>query len=204
MTELPRDRGDFEAYVAGADDDNAPRRIEVRTDARYVVDAAQVVQARLVAAGHREPPRARARRDDQRVVVDVIACRRSDTLPFPVHGRDPGFEANVDAGLIVEVCRFDVEPLRGQFPGEELLRQRGALVRQPGLLADEYDRTVEAFLLQRGDDLSRGVTRTGNYDLLRQGTVPSAYQTGCSGQKKGNNIITAMNTTMVSGTPTLR
>ena len=128
----------------------------------------------------------------------------SDTLPFPVHGRDPGFEANVDAGPIVEVCRFDVEPLRGQLPGEELFRQRRALVRQPGFLADEHDRAVEAFLLQRGDDLSRGVTRTRNYDLLRQGTVPSAYQTGCSGQKKGNNIITAMNTTMVSGTPTLR
>ena len=125
-------------------------------------------------------------------------------MSITVHPGDPGLESDVDTGCVVEVRGFDVEPFRREFPGEELLRQRRALVRQPGFLADKNHRAVETLLPQRGDDLSRGVTRTGNYDLLRQGTVPSAFQTGCSGQKNGNNIITAMKTTMVNGTPTLR
>lgn len=63
----------------------------------------------------------------------------------------------------------------------------------------------EAFLPERGCDLSGGVTCPGNYELVRQDPfLFRALQTGCSGQKNGNNIITAMNTTMVSGTPTLR
>jgi hypothetical protein len=49
------------------------------------------------------------------------------------------------------------------------------------------------------------VTRPGNYQLLCQGPVPfNDCQIGSSGQKNGNNIITAMNTTIVSGTPTFR
>ena len=64
---------------------------------------------------------------------------------------------------------------------------------------------VEAVLPERGYELSGGMTRAGDDELLCQGTLPlSASQTGCNGQKKGNNIITAMNTTMVNGTPTLR
>ena len=95
--------------------------------------------------------------------------------------------------------------IRRKLAGQEFLRERRALVRQPGLFTDEHDIAVEAFLPEGDSDLSGGVTRSGDYQSVCQGTPPlPAYQTGCSGQKKGNNIITAMKTTMVNGTPTLR
>ncbi len=205
VSQLPGNRSDFEADIAGTYDDDLPGRIEICADARDIIDATQVVNAFQVASRHIDTPHTRARRQDKRVIGNVLAGGGDNRTLVAVDCGDPGFQADVDIGRIVKVSGFDVEALCRQFPGQEFFRERRALVRQPGLFADEHDTAVEAFLPQRGHDLSGSVTGSGNYESVCQGTLPlSTFQTGCSGQKNGNNIITAMNTTMVSGTPTLR
>ncbi len=206
MAELPPNhRSNFEADVAGTDDDHLAGRDEICADAGDIVDAAQVMHALQFASRRPDAPDARARRENQRVVGDAFAGRRMHTPALAIHRRDPGFQADVDVGGIVEVRGFEVEALRRQLPGQEFLGERRALVRQPGLFADEHDVAVEALLPQRSNELSGGVTRSGDYESVCQGTPPlSTFQTGCSGQKNGNNIITAINTTMVSGTPTFK
>ena len=52
VTQLPDDCSNLEADVSTADDNDIACGIEVRADPRYVIDAAQVMQAVLVAPGY--------------------------------------------------------------------------------------------------------------------------------------------------------
>jgi hypothetical protein len=69
-----RHRCHLEADVAAADDDHALARRHLGANAVHVVDAAQVVNARQVAAGYGQAPRPAAGGDQQLFVADHLAC----------------------------------------------------------------------------------------------------------------------------------
>ena len=205
VPESPRHGCNFQADVTGPDNDDVSGGGQISANAGHVIDAAQIVQPVQVATRHVDVPDARACRENQRIVGNALACRGDYMLPVAINGGDSRVQPDVNVGSCVEVRRFEIETLCRQLPCQELLGKRRALVGQPGILAGEHDVAGEAFLPERRYDLSGGVTRSGNYELVRQELLLfQTVQTGCSGQKTGNNIITAMNTTMVSGTPTLR
>ena len=67
-----------------------------------------------------------------------------------------------DAAFRVEGIRPQEQTLTLKIAGKIFLGQRWSLVRQPAFLADEHDPAVEAFLPERGHNLSGSVTRAAS------------------------------------------
>ena len=99
---------------------------------------------------HRHQHRVQAgRHDDYQMLMDEIERVLSFQVDqgidvwweplLAIHRRYAGFKANVDFMVIVEVRGFEIEALRRKLAGQEFLRERRALVRQPGLFTDEHD-----------------------------------------------------------------
>ena len=80
--------------------------------------------------------------------------------------RDAPTEVRGDGVLGEELGRADQQPLALEGTGEVLLRQRRALVGQPGLLADEGELAREALAAQCIDGLDGSLTGADDHDLL--------------------------------------
>jgi hypothetical protein len=123
------------------------------------------VDARQVAARQREPARIAARRPDQRAVSARLTVGQRQLLFDRVDRGDLDVEDQVDALLLPERGRANVEAVEGFLAGEVFLRQRRALVRRLGLAADHGHGAGESMLAQRDRALRAAMTGSNNNDV---------------------------------------
>ncbi len=119
------------------------------------------------APGVGQPPRPAAGREHQRVVRQHPrrhpAARAARARAM---SRDAAAEVRLHLVLGEELRRTDEQPLALERAGQVLLRQRRALVRQPGLFADQRQLSREAPAAQRVDGLHGSLAGPGDHDLL--------------------------------------
>jgi hypothetical protein len=160
--ESPGGARDFAPDEPAADhhDSRCPRRAQqgpqVRAQPGAVVQGADHVPAaaRSGGAGHAEPARAQPGGDDQAVEADGGAVGQREDAAVQVGGGDRGAEPELDVGdrrpppegdpLVQRRQIVSAVPPglggAGQFVGEQFLRQRGPVVGQVRLGADDRDR----------------------------------------------------------------
>ena len=111
QTELARHRGGFEPDIAGANDDQASSDVHLGTNLLDVIDTPQVVHAPEVATLDRQCPCARAQRQDEFVVANVLAILDLQRLVVTIDSRNCRFQSYLDLMVVVEVVSFQVEAL---------------------------------------------------------------------------------------------
>ena len=132
--------GDLEADEAGADDDDPRRAVgDARPQGERVVERAQLVDDRHgVLAG--EAAGRRAGGDDEPVERHDGAVGQRDGAVVEVERRRRHAEAQVEPERVEVVGLAQRDAVRLPVPGEQLLRQRRAVVGQVRLGADQRDR----------------------------------------------------------------
>ena len=107
---------------------------------------------------------ARASGEYETVVADRLAALQHD-MPFGAgDGGDPRSRHQLDRRPFVEYSGAQAQRVLRHRVGEELLRQRRAMIRQPRLFADQHHTAVEFSLPQRGGDLKARVSRAYDYN----------------------------------------
>src|SRR5581483_4526730 len=134
--------GDLAADEARADDDDARVGAELRPQRVGVVERPQVVDT----VGPLETPRPHARREHERVPLHEGVADAGRAAPR-VDLLDAAAEHELDRLLVPESLRAqrDILPIAG----EQLLGERGPLVRRVLLVADEQHAAVEASCAER-------------------------------------------------------
>ena len=138
------DRGGLESDEAAAHDHHAGGVRQPGAQLLGVVDVAQVEDAVEVGARDGQPPRPRPDGEREPVEGQLAAGRRPRRAGPAVGGQldvdDPLPADQLDAGVGVEGGGAEGERLMPGRAGQELLGQRGPLVRGIGLRADQGDR----------------------------------------------------------------
>ena len=112
-----------------------------------------------------EQPVAAAEAQQQLVVAQLGAVAQPQPLVGSINRRDPQAQFHIDLVLFVELGAAQQQPLALHFARQVFLRQRGPVVGQVGLVADEHDRSRVTFASQGVDRLHRGVA--GAHDHYR-------------------------------------
>ena len=172
MAELPRDGCDLESDITRPDDKDPATGRHVGAYSFDVVDASQVVDPGEIATGGVDTPDPRPERENEFVVTDRSARIRCECTGLPIDRRKPGIQPNVDRGVVVKGGRLDVKTLRRHLAGQELLRERRPLVRQPALFTQQYDLAVESFLPERCNSLSGRMAGARDDDSLGHACAP--------------------------------
>src|SRR3954471_2831568 len=153
---LPGGGGDFGTDPAAADDHCRAAAPQAGGDGVRVREVAQVVDAIELRAGDRQAPRLPARGEDEPVVGDPLAggepCLTNGGLD-PVDG---GGGPQLDLVVVVERLGVDASGIALGLAPQVVLGERGSLVGQLGLLADEDDPALEALRAQRLGGLGAG------------------------------------------------
>ena len=155
--EMPRARGRFEPHVACPDHHEAPGARQVGPDCLDVGNRAQVVDAAQVVTGYVEHAWPAADAQQQLVVDQLAAVGEAQPPVAPVDRGDARTEPRLDPRLLVELRAAQQQPVALELARQELLRQRGPVVGQVGLVADQDDGTLVALAPQRIDGLDGGV-----------------------------------------------
>jgi len=151
----------LQADIAAADHHQAPARLEPGLDGAHVVDGAQVVDLRQVLTRNRDTAHVAAGGEDQLAVARRVAADGNGAPPA-VDGLHAYAEPHVHMVVLVELPGAQVQPLEFGLAGEELLRQRRALVGQVGLLAGQDDVVAVAAVAQRYDGLGGRLAGSGD------------------------------------------
>src|SRR5262249_34997431 len=129
----------FEPDEAGADHRDLAARAERRAECQGILDGAQVGERLAVATRNREAPRPRAGREQQAIVGDGAAVGEAEALRRAVDLGDLAAEAKLYAGIGVVACGLKIGALDRNLAGEQLLRERRALIGWMKLVADQHD-----------------------------------------------------------------
>ena len=149
--------GDLGADPTRADDHQALPALDSLGDPLRVGEGAQVVDAVELGAGNVEAAGPGAGRQQQPVVAESPIALEQQLLRPGLDPGHPGRGPKLDLVLAVEVGRVDVR-LLGGLAAQVVLRQRRALVRSLGFVADQDQAAVEALLAQ---GLRRPLRRPG-------------------------------------------
>ena len=166
-------RGGLEADVAAAHEHDPcalrarrGQRGEVVADALHVGDGAQQVHAGQIGALDGETHRSRTGGEGELVVGQRLAAVQHHGVRIAVDRGDPALD-ELDVVLVEEVGRTQQELARLPVAGEEALRQRRPLVRQPALVADHGHRARPPALPQGDGEGDAGVTGADDQAGLR-------------------------------------
>ena len=138
-------RGDLRADPTGADDGDPRGTADRLSEPGRVVDRAQDVDTVKVGAGHGEATGRRAGGEDGGVERDPVSAGELDGSAHDVHP-ERAVGDQLDVVLAVEAVGVHAGGLGGVLASEHGLRERGSLVGESGLVADEDDPPVEAGL----------------------------------------------------------
>ena len=159
-----RDRGDFQADIAAAHDDDALGRVHGGPQLHDIVDLAQRVHAGEIDAGYRQDPRRGSGGEHQRGVVDLAPVGQRDAPQRRVDRADRRTEREADVVLAPERLRPQEQGIGVAIFGKELLRQGRALIREVGFLADHQDRPGMAALPQAHGELRAGLAGADDHN----------------------------------------
>ena len=124
---------------AGADDDQPLAGAKHAAQLEAIVDVAQVVDAPAGAARNSEMASACAERQEQRVIRQGDAVGETQALRRAVDLEGRRAEMKIDPRRGPELQRLQIRLLDRAGAGEQLLRQRRALIGRVGLAADQHD-----------------------------------------------------------------
>ena len=131
-----------------------------------IADIAQIEDAVEVEARQVQLAYAAAGRQKQFGIGERFALIRVNGFGLPVDFRHPCAELHGDVFFFVKFRRFEIDPVDADFPGEELLGKRRALIGNVGLVADHRDRALIAFLAQARRCLSGRMARAHNHHMI--------------------------------------
>ena len=199
---LPRGRGDLEADPAGTDNDH-PRAIDqLCGDPVAVGQRPQVQHAVQIGTGNIQEPRRRAGGQQQRVVADPLSVRHFDLSGGPVDRSHRGARAQVDVVFGVPAGIVHEHRVPIGLSQQQTLGQRRPFIGPFGLLAQQDDIAVEAFVPQRLRGLRPGEPGSDYHErtLVVHGLVPfgmplrrfrSYQRRGGSAAREGSVLRTA-------------
>ena len=153
--ELAGSRGDLLADEAGADDRQPGARDQLLAQAPRVGERAQGVDV-LEAGEEWQPARRASGRDQQLLVAQLDAGVEGDGAGFRVQRLGPGAQQQLDLFLLVPPGGAIGDRLLLHGPREQLLGERGAVVRGVGLGAGHPHRAFVAAAAQRLGTALRG------------------------------------------------
>ena len=170
--ELPKGCGDLEPDVAAAQDHRPSSRAiqgaqRIGPQCIRIRDAAKHMDCAQVDAGQRQRAGAAAGGKHQGVVRVCAAVRQPD-LPRAALETGHGLaKVQIDFLFSVERRLAQLQAIDRQSARQVLLGERGALVGQPGLLAEDRDRAAIAATPQCLDELRCGLSGAHDHHIAK-------------------------------------
>ena len=152
-----RDRREFEADKAGADDHDMLGGGEPLAQLVGFSEVAQITDAVELDPRQRRDAIACAGRQHEVVVAELFARGEAQLPPGAVDLGRPRARQVVDAVIAIERLRPHQQQIEADLALEVILGEGRALIGQHRLLTEQHDRAVETALAQRGGELKPGM-----------------------------------------------
>jgi hypothetical protein len=166
FAELGEDSGRLEPDIAAADHDGAGDILHLGHHAIGIGAGADGVDAGQIVARADQATGRAAGRPDQMAVGNGLAVVGEHPMGLRIDGDDTATDEHRHLTFRPESRRADQDAFERLVAGEIVLAERGAFVRQFGLVADDRDRAGELLLAQRDGCLGAAMAGANDQNVV--------------------------------------
>jgi hypothetical protein len=160
-----------------------------------VADGPHDVHPGVGEARDRRARRLGARAQNAVAVADPLARERRDDAVGCVEAADGHSAAKLDPVRRVPVAALERQRRLVHLAAQELLRERGAAVRRPVLVAEQHDLALPAGLAEGPGDRVAGRAAADDREAIRRGHGRRGPRPGPAGQASGGRSISGTSRT---------